>query len=646
VALTILGLGFWLGEPSAELETKAQSSSPASRTAARPPSAPSSKSPRGSGERAQPLPAATQEEPNAEGTLEVEVVSGSTPVPEVDVRLYVREPADLQSFPARWHSGSQGETGATGRWAVAAAPGSYYVTVRLPGRAPGYATVVHPPGPVRTQVQVRLEEGAEAFGLVLEKGTHEPISFAEVVFTLPAVNSISQGNSDAPEDERLVATTSETGEFRIPYLAPGRYRIEARAPGYASGVLPSAPVPFGGRITLLLKPGGQLEGVVLRANGQPAAGAEVLADNRQHRATVRTDSAGQFSFELPPGSYIVSARSGEEAGVLKGVAIAVGQHVQGLSVRLGAGARISGKVVRKDGSPVLGARVVACLMELLCEDLSQQIQLLAGTDESGAFSLAPLAEGTYFIGVHLPGGRLLQRSPVTLTAGEHSTLTFLCEPTDDLACQPQESQEGSPQRTQASIQVRVLHSRGIPVRHVIVDIISVDLALNAVDLEQNARVPPQRRTAYGWYRFWETFRRPTSYEFLGGRFELHGLSPGLHMLMVRADGMSTSIVLDLQPGERRALELTVYPAVSMRGRLIDAATHQPLSRGRVYHPVLNSTDSLRDGRFLFHALPPGEQILYVIRHVPETQQAITTTHIVKLSTNLENDVGDIEVSAP
>jgi hypothetical protein len=179
----------------AELETKARSNSPASRTAARPPSAPSSKSPRGSGERAQPLPAAPQKEPNAEGTLEVKVVSGNTPVPGVDARLYVREPADLQSFPARWSGGSQGETGAPGRWAVAAAPGSYYVTARMQG------------------------------------------------------------------------------------------------------------------------------------------------------------------FDLLPGTYNVSAREGEEAGVLRGVAVAVGQRLQGLSVRLGEGARIMGKVVRKDGSPVLGARV-------------------------------------------------------------------------------------------------------------------------------------------------------------------------------------------------------------------------------------------------------------------------------------------------
>jgi hypothetical protein len=621
VALGILGLGFWMDEPSEE-------------PAARPPSAPSSKPPRGSGERAQPLPAEPQKEPNAEGTLEVEVVSGNTPVPAVQVRLYLREPADLQSFPARWSSASQGETEATGRWAVAAAPGSYYVTARVPGRAPGYATVVHPPGPVRTQVQVRLEEGAEAFGLVLEKGTHEPISFAEVVFTPPAFSSISQGNMDAPEDERLVVTTSETGEFRLPVLAPGRYRIEARAPGYASAALPSAPIPFGGRITLLLKPGGQLEGVVLRANGQPAAGAEVLADNRQHRATVRTDSAGQFSFELPPGSYTVSARSGEEAGVLKGVAVAEGQRVQGLSVRLGAGARITGKVIRKDGSPVLGARVEACLIELGCDDLSQQIQVFAGTDESGAFSLSPLAADLHAIRVLLPGGGRLRARQVTLAAGERSDLTFHCEPTDDLACQPQEPEESSPQRTRASIQGRVLHSRGLPVRHVIVDIFSVPPEQNAIPYDM-----AKLREAFSTLKI-------TSYEVLGDRFELRELLPGPSLLMVRAEEMRASVLIDLRPGERRSLEIPVYPAVSMTGRIIDATTHQPRFSVTLRHPVLGEILHEADGRFVFRELPPGEQFFQVMWHVPGTRTWMYKLHMVRLTTNPVNDLGDLELPLP
>lgn len=634
VALGILGLGFWMGEPSEEPETKVRSSSQESRPAARSPNTPWPKPPQGPGEGANPLPAAHQEEPNAEGTLEVEVVSGNTPVPGVQVRLYVREPADPQSFPAQWSGGSQGEAGATGRWAVAAAPGSYYVTARMQGRAPGYATVVHPPGPVRTLVQVRLEEGAEAFGLVLEKGTHEPISFAEVIFTPPAFGSISQGNMDAPEDERLVATTSETGEFRLPYLASGRYRIEARAPGYAPTVLPSAPIPFGGRITFMLKPSGQLEGVVLRSDGQPAAGAEVLATSPQHGATVRTDSTGQFSFELPPGTYAVSARSGEEAGVLNGVAVSVGERVQGLSVRLGAGARITGKVVRKDGSPVLGARVEAWFSEMSKGVRHQQTQALAGTDESGAFSLSPLAAGAYAIVVSLPRGGQLRERLVTLAAGEHSALTLLCEPTDDLACQLQQSEEDSPQRAQASIRGRVLHAHGIPVKHVIVDVLSADPAQNGVGLSGKAS--------------WDAIQKRlvTSYEFLSDRFELRGLVPGPSVIVFRAEGMRASVLLDVRPGEHRDLEITVYPAVSMRGRIIDAATHQPLYWAWVNHPLSDSTRTEKDGRFALRDLPPGDQLLLVSWHDRRTKASTMALHLVKLTTNPENDVGDLQMPAP
>ncbi len=616
VALVILGLGFWMGEPSEEPGMKARPSSPEARAAARPSNAPAPQPPPGSGEQARPS--------NAEGMLEVEVLSGNTPVPGVQMRLYAREPADLQAFPARWSGGSQGETGAEGRWAVAVAPGSYYVTARVQGRAPGYAAVVHPPGPVRTQVQVRLEQGVEAFGLVLEKATHEPISLAEVIFTPPAFSSGTQGLMDAPEDEQLVATTLETGGFRLPYLAPGRYRIEARAPGYVTAVLPSAPIPFGGRITLMLKPSGQLEGVVLRTDGQPVAGVEVLAVSPQHESTVRTDDAGQFFFELPPGIYTVLARGGEGAGVLKGVAVTVGQRVQGLSVRLSAGSRITGKVVRKDGSPILGARVEACLREL-CESRPQQTQPFAGTDESGAFSLSPLAAGSYALKVFLPGGGRLRERLLTLAAGEHSTQTILCEPDDHLECQLREP---------TSIQGRVLHSRGLPVRNVFVNILSAEPARNAIRYDRD--------------EFWSSVlkRKPTGYEFVGDRFELHGLSPGPQMLMVRSDGMSASLLLDLRPGERRVLELTVYPPVSMRVRLMDAATHQPLSWGLLRHPVLGLAESREKERFVFHALPPGEQILHVIRDVPGTRQLAKTSHTVRLTTNPENDLGDLEVPAP
>jgi hypothetical protein len=453
---------------------------------------------------------------------------------------------------------------------------------------------------------VRLETGVEAFGLTLEKGTGEPISLAEVVFTPPAFSAGPQGRPDAPEEESLVATSLETGEFRLLGLAPGRYRIEARAPGYVSAVLPSAPVPFGGRITFTLVPSGQLEGVVLGTEGQPAAGAEVFAVSPGHEAAVLTDTEGHFSVELPPGTYAVSARRGEEAGVLRGVTATVGQRVQGLRLGLGAGARVSGKVVRKDGSPVLGARVEAWLRETWVETRPQWGHALAGTDESGAFSLPPLAAGTYVIGVFLPGGGRLRQGPLTLAAGEHASLTFLCELRDGLECQPQDS-----------IQGRIIHSRGAPVRHTVLDVLSPD-----------------------------SVQTSTAYEFIGDRFELRGLPPGPSQLAVTADGMRAALRVDLRPGERKLLEIPVYPGVSMTGRLIDAATRQPVEAAWVLHPLFGTVRPGKDGRFTFSDLPPGEQLLFVTRLVPGTQARTKTVHPVRLSPDRENDVGDLELPAP
>jgi hypothetical protein len=245
-----------------------------------------------------------------------------------------------------------------------------------------------------------------------------------------------------------------------------------------------------------------------------------------------------------------------------------------------------------------------------------------------------LVEGTYAIRVTLPGGGRLQERRVALASGEHVSLTFLCEPRDGVECQLEEPEEGSPQSTRASVQGRILHSHGIPVRHVIMDILSADPAQNATRGKGS-----EIRSAL-------QAMKPISYEFLGDQIELRGLSPGPSVLMVRAEGMKAALHLDLRPGERRVLEIPVYPAVSMTGRLIDAATHQPVDWAMVYHPLYGASQTGKDGRFAFRELPPGEQILLVTRYDSRTKTSMLTMHTVRLTTTPENDVGDIEVPAP
>ncbi|WP_224244415.1 carboxypeptidase regulatory-like domain-containing protein [Hyalangium gracile] len=792
--------------------------------------------------------------------LEVEVLSANQPLPGAQVQLYEREPADLASFPARWTGKPGGETGADGRWVLPVAPGSYYATARAPGLAPAYATVVHPPGSARTRVRLLLEEGAELVGTVLAKGTGEPVSLAEIILTPPALPASGRNRPDAPEEESLVATSSETGEFRFSGLAMGRYRIEVRAPGYVTEVLPSAPVPFGGRITLLMSLGGELEGTVLRADGQPAVEAEVQAATFEQETTVLTDDEGHFSFELPPGSYSLSARKGQESGALDQVVkLAVGQRVQGLRLQLGAGASVSGKVIHKDGTPVLGAGVMAM------RESNWKTHSPVATDERGAFSISSLPAGTYDFQVLMPEGTDFRTGSVTLATGGHASVTLTAEDESSggihcqvqsqnqralkglrvraSAFQPQPPVENTPVKGitdrggharfhrlrpgmyrvellgedgservslpvlvhengiapcvfyvdasdeprpwMATVEGRVLQRSGEPAGEPVViefsewpaprrflsdaqggfrltvspskhtvrvfrqrvvqcatgqqqvelvrgpnpelmlflDEREPDLRLRVLDVDgapakgmllkvlvhagtnhaefvqtddqgrldiclpsgASPRLPATRVTVSsfdaaravtidavsGGRQLTVQLRAlPTlqgrlvhargapiqqvmlnilspesmnplkSYRFAGDRFELPEFPLGPNLLVVNADGMRAALLLDLQPGERKVLELPVYPGVSMRGRFVDAVTRQPV-QAQIVPPLSRGRFTEQDGLFSFRDLPSGELFLHISR--PGGSNLLQR---VTLAPERDNDLGDIPVPAP
>jgi hypothetical protein len=354
-----------------------------------------------------------------EGVVAVEVLAGGSPVPGAQVQLYWRESREASAPPPRWDLENGGETNGSGHWETPAQPGSYFIAVRAEGFAPGTLGVLHPPGGARTAVRLRLEAKVGLSGHTVVWGTGEPVSFAEIILSPLAFPSHVPGHLDVPEEELLSTTSNEAGEFSFAGLAPGRYRAETRAPGFARKVLPSVPVPFGARLTLALAPGGRIEGIVVGTDGQPVAGAEVLAFNSAHEATGLTHEQGGFSLELPTGTYSVSARHKLEAGTLgREITVNVEQTVRGLRLQLGAGARISGQVLWEDGKAAIGARVEARIRGV--RGSSGEV----ATDERGAFSLPSLAAGTYDVKASMPLGGRLEHPGLPLAAGEHATLTL------------------------------------------------------------------------------------------------------------------------------------------------------------------------------------------------------------------------------
>jgi protocatechuate 3,4-dioxygenase beta subunit len=352
-----------------------------------------------------------------DGVLEVEVVAGERPVPRASVRLYWRGPRDPNLNEVSWRLASTGVTDAQGRARLASRPGSYQVAVRAQGLATLLRDVVRPYGESRTVVRLTLEPGESLTGRTVEQGTRDPLPLVELLLRRFTNGMEAWQSADAPAEERIYASSDERGAFRVDGLAPGAYALEARAPGHAKAMVKRLMVPASGPLTVELLASGVIEGFVLDSSGAPAAGAEVHVGGYEP-VVVTTGPGGGFSVEAEPGSHIVSARRGNEAGSLSTpVIISAGKTVRDVRIQLGQSAALEGSVVaRGSGAPIEGARV----------DLSPYGNNgdsgRAVTDGTGRFSVEGLAPGSYDVVVTAQGYATLSRRGLTVASGERFSI--------------------------------------------------------------------------------------------------------------------------------------------------------------------------------------------------------------------------------
>lgn len=115
---------------------------------------------------------------------------------------------------------------------------------------------------------------------------------------------------DSPE-LRIVARarSDDAGRFRLGVLAGSGYVLRASAPGLAPRWVPDVKVPVEGATlaAIELSPAEVLRGRALRADGTPAAGAQVMAIGPEPSPVpprlTQADSQGWFAFEgIPSGS--------------------------------------------------------------------------------------------------------------------------------------------------------------------------------------------------------------------------------------------------------------------------------------------------------------------------------------------------------
>jgi len=215
----------------------------------------------------------------------------------------------------------------------------------------------------------------------------------------------------APRRELGRTTSNPDGTFELLGLAPGRVFLDGhsdawfvRTPGTAR--LAAGQIQEG--IELRALPGGRVRGIVLGADGAPAAGAHVSVrpglnaffgqiTERQYRwREAVTDKNGLFDLPgVPAGSGYTVAASAPQIALeeVHGIDVAIGQVTE-LTIQGHQGAIVAGRVLDPQGQPVAAANVAMVYL-----DISRVLFSADGraapiaTDADGRFRLEHVAAG-------------------------------------------------------------------------------------------------------------------------------------------------------------------------------------------------------------------------------------------------------------
>jgi len=156
-----------------------------------------------------------------------------------------------------------------------------------------------------------------------------------------------------------------------------------------------------------------IKGKVIRAaDGQPVAGVEIRVFGAPQQDGVRTDESGGFTIRgLPPGKYglMVAPWSGYRAPEVA-VDLRFLPGADGIVIPLRKSARISGRIVNKDGKPWPKIQVSALRDPGRNPWRVPDRAMAALTDEEGRFVLEGLDQGSYLLLAEPPPARWTQKS--------------------------------------------------------------------------------------------------------------------------------------------------------------------------------------------------------------------------------------------
>lgn len=279
--------------------------------------------------------------------------------------------------------------------------GMYKVTASKDGYAPQTIHRVL----FNMATDIILETRAVVRGQVLVKGggpIKTPFTVSATTFNLSGQGIISlAGFGERPESQTF---QSPDGRFEL-YLSSGQYQLEAKAEGYTPGRANISLEPgqvLEDVVINLSTEGGTIEGKVVTSDGKSPQGALVVLvesgssieaalmaamDGGGSGRSMRVGEDGVFSFtSLAEGVYNAVAQHASYASADSGpLELAAQGHVQGITLRLGTGGAIEGRVY-------INGAIAANAMVMIA---GQGTTKTTTTDQNGHYYVDGLATGTY-----------------------------------------------------------------------------------------------------------------------------------------------------------------------------------------------------------------------------------------------------------
>ncbi len=269
-------------------------------------------------------------------------------------------------------------------------------------RAPPATDTPAPPtaeGPRATPSPNLPEHNAPAHvaGTVRDAFSRQPVPEVEIRFV---------------GDVEVIATSGADGRFQTE-LEPGRYLLTAAADGLVAPRVDTLLVAAGARVTDLdvtVLSTATVDGRVVDGDGVPMEGIEVTctADGPATCAGVSGD-LGRFNLAVPPGRIeLAAAMEGRPPAKVLLRWVEPGVQLSGVELVLDYGARISGDVVDRSGTPASAGEVTAWLAGHLVGRAPVQ---------RGVFAIEALPAGTLHVRAMAPGHGESEARAVELVAG-------------------------------------------------------------------------------------------------------------------------------------------------------------------------------------------------------------------------------------